>query len=350
MLPKTYAYADDVSATINDNVASVESLFKEYERLTKMSGLELNADKTELMRIGINPPNKTYDVMYLNNVYKVTSSESIKLNGIIFHRDAKEVVTRNVSAAIGKMDQHFKQWARRGLSTIGKILISKTFGISQIVYLMQTIKLNETDFKLINATLYKYIWNRNYHAAKAPERVKREIVNKPINLGGFGMLDVAELDASLKIKALGRFLESQHPFLKLVQGKLDLASYFEPKLHFNLERVLEKGVELLKGDRDKIWSNQALDRNLKLINAIRNMDIKEVTSRQGQNSLDYFVISRVARKVGDLGRANFDRLKRFISLNKHGKLQIAVDLNLRGPVDPAMGGSYYINNIEKTLL
>ena len=172
-----------------------------------MSGLELNADKTELMRIGINPPNKTYAVMYLNNVYKVTSSESIKLNGIIFHRDAKEVVTRNVRAAIGKMDQHFKQWARRGLSTIGKILISKTFGISQIVYLMQTIKLNETDFKLINATLYKYIWNRNYHAAKAPERVKREIVNKPINLGGFGMLDVAELDASLKIKALGRFLE-----------------------------------------------------------------------------------------------------------------------------------------------
>ena len=63
-LPKTYAYADDVSATIKDNEMSLRALFQEYERLTKMSGLELNADKTELMRIGLNVGECTYNVDY----------------------------------------------------------------------------------------------------------------------------------------------------------------------------------------------------------------------------------------------------------------------------------------------
>ena len=349
VLPKTYAYADDVSATINDDTDSIKGLFKEYERLTKMSGLELNADKTELMRIGQGPIEKNYDVLYQSKIYRVKSSESMKLNGIIFHRDMKEVTSRNVKAAISKMDLHFKQWARRSLSTLGKILISKTFGISQIVYLMQTIKLNENDFKLINATLYKYIWNRNYYAAKAPERVKREIVNKPIMLGGLGMLNVAELDASLKIKAIGRFLESQHPFLELVKNKLDLTNYFEPKLTFKIEGVLDKGVELLKQDREKVWTNPALDRHVKLMNVIGHMNIKDVVSRQGQNSLAFYVVSRQARTVKDLNEEKLKQLERFIDKSKFGKLQIAVNLNLGMQINHELSESYFVNNISKQL-
>ena len=48
-LPKSYAYADDVNVTIKDSETSLRALFYEYERLTKMSKLELNADKTELL-------------------------------------------------------------------------------------------------------------------------------------------------------------------------------------------------------------------------------------------------------------------------------------------------------------
>ena len=55
MLPKVYAYADDVNATIKDSAAGLQALFREYERLTRMSGLELNADKTELMLLGSHP-------------------------------------------------------------------------------------------------------------------------------------------------------------------------------------------------------------------------------------------------------------------------------------------------------
>ena len=56
-------------------------------------------------------------------------------------------------------------------------------------------------------------------AAKAPERVKHEIVNKPVKFGGYGMLDVIKLDESLKIKALGRFFGTNHPFLRIIKSK-----------------------------------------------------------------------------------------------------------------------------------
>ena len=53
-LPKAYAYADDVNGCIEDRLTSLQAIFDEYSRLTNKSGLELNADKTELMRIGRN--------------------------------------------------------------------------------------------------------------------------------------------------------------------------------------------------------------------------------------------------------------------------------------------------------
>ena len=226
-LPKTYAYADDVNCIMKDSPIALQALFKEYERLTTISGLELNADKTELIRLGSNNP-ATYDVEYRNRNHQIHSQDEIKINGIFFQRQYEPMVTRNVEVAIAKMDKHFKSWSRRSLSTLGRILITKTFGISQIIFLMQSLALNDAHFKKINATVYKFIWNRHYLAAKAPERVKRDIVNNPICNGGYGMLSVSELDQSLKIRALTRMLDSGHPFLKILLSKLDLQSYFSP--------------------------------------------------------------------------------------------------------------------------
>jgi len=50
-LPKAYAYADDVNSLIKNSRESLQELFNEYARLTNLSGLQLNADKTEIMRI-----------------------------------------------------------------------------------------------------------------------------------------------------------------------------------------------------------------------------------------------------------------------------------------------------------
>ena len=179
-LPKVYAYADDVNGVILDDEASLQALFREYERLTLLSGLELNAEKTEIMMLGIGNANN-YSVNYKGARHQLPTQEEIKINGILFQRDRNLLLQRNVDAVVEKMDKQFKAWNRRSLSTVGKILIAKTFGISQAIFLMQSVSLNDNHIKMLNSVLYKFIWNRHYLAAKAPERVKREIVEKVLS-------------------------------------------------------------------------------------------------------------------------------------------------------------------------
>jgi hypothetical protein len=59
--PKVIAYADDVTCFV-DSKRSLRYVFKEYERLSKASGLILNADKTEILdRMSL-----TYSFKYMN--------------------------------------------------------------------------------------------------------------------------------------------------------------------------------------------------------------------------------------------------------------------------------------------
>ena len=324
-LPKVYAYADDVNATINDSNMGLNELFSEYERLSRMSGLELNADKTELMLLGRIQNEKSYNVTYLNDRHVIESKDKVKINGILFQRDRTQMEKDNVEIVMSRIDGHLKRWSRRNLSTLGKILIVKSFGISQLVYLLQSITLNEKNFKLLNSVLYKFIWNKHYSAAKAPERIKREIVNAPIKLGGLGMLDIVALDESLKLRALGRLMDTKHPFLGLIRRTVKLDQYFDPKIGVGIDEISVAGVRLLMKDRDKLWGNSSLDTSRDLLNAIAETDIRSLVNSRGKASIPFYMLwSQGQRKLKHLTIPNLSSIERFIDHSKLTKLNLAI--------------------------
>ena len=348
-LPKVYAYADDVNATIKDTAEGVKAVFKEYERLTIKSGLELNADKTEIMQMGCDIRLKTFNVDYLSKSYNIQPKLKVKINGLMLQNDARAMVMDNVDITVSKMEKHFKSWSRRNLSTLGKILIVKSFGISQIIFMLQSMKLEPVDFKKLNMSLYKFIWNRHYLAAKAPERVKREIVNTPIKLGGFGMLDIIELDESLKIRMLGRILDTSHPYMTLIKEGLDLRSYFIPKDTIGLDKILGMGLELLKRDRQQLWEKDSLMGHRKLLQAIGDSNLKDVVNDRGRNSIPFYLMWRAnVRAVKDLTRARLNEIRRFIDPVKIPKIENCLATRSRdGEVD--FLESYFIKDIVKPL-
>jgi hypothetical protein len=259
-LPKVFGYADDVSPIINNDQISIEEVFHEYERLTRKSGLELNASKTEIMRLSVNNDlTREYKVKYLNREYSLGLKKEIKVNGIIFQMNETDLKDTNVAACIQRMDKYLRSWSQRSLSILGKILILKTYGVSQFIYLCQSMTLNDNHFKRINHSLYKFVWNKHYSAAKAPERIKRDIVNTPIHMGGFGMLDVRKLDDSLKLRALGRLLVSKHPMLIKIKDRLKLDDFFFPKIDLEIDQITVKGVELLMKARQDLLGNHELE-------------------------------------------------------------------------------------------
>ena len=329
-LPKVYAYADDVNGTILDSEDGLRAMFREYERLTKISGLELNGDKTELIRLGHQPIVREYNVVYLGRHLTIKSRASAKINGVVLQRNTEQMVTDNVDAVCNKMDKNFRRWSRRGLSTLGKILIAKTFGISQIMYLMQCLALENVHIKVLNRLIYKFVWNRRYLAAKAPERVKREITNTSIKNGGLGMLDVASLDESLKIKSLGRLLVSNHPFMTLLRNHVRLNNFFYPSCDVSIDTVVSKGVAALARHRESIWETTEARSNVKIVGAIRSVKLTELVNNQGRQSIIYFHLwMQGKRTVSDLTEAQVNSLARYIDGKKLTAVLNAVRLNIR---------------------
>ena len=330
-LPKVYAYADDVNIVTINSDNSVQAIFNEYERLSKASGLELNANKTELIRFKSGGVRRqlAFNVRYLNNTHRIETKNEIKINGILVQQDLDRMRTSNIENVERRIVDHCKQWSRRRLCILGKILIVKTFGISQIVYLMQTIKLEECDFKRLNSVLYKFIWNSHFEAAKAPERLSRDIINTSIKLGGFGMLDIKELDAGIKLRALGRLYSTDHPMLKLVLAKINQDEFFYPKLGTKIDGVATCAIDLLGHDRRKLWWSTNSDLTSHIVSLIRNIKLASAVSSIGKNSLSYFGIRRRGiDTISGLTRDALNSLRRFVDPNLYSISCYAIERNV----------------------
>ena len=331
-LPKAYAYADDVSCVIKNNLGSVQGVFDEYGRLTRQSGLELNAEKTEILRFksGQQLPNEIkLDVRYNGANYEVKTMNKVKINGIYFQQNQTVMREDNVEAALRRVDSQLRRWSTRRLCLLGKILILKTFGISQLIYLMQSIELKPSDFKRINAILYRFLWNRNYLAAKAPDRIKREIINTAVKQGGFGMLNIVDMDKGIKLKALGRLMESLHPYMGVIRTKVRLENFFFPKVDTLIDCMTSAAVDMLGIERRKTWEAPVESLEVNALKLIKEIRIQDCVNAVGRNSIGYFNL-RIAGllKIGDLNLNQLRVVERFIDRNLVNKCRELIPLNL----------------------
>ena len=194
-----------------------------------------------------------------------------------------------MESAIKKMDNVLEKWLARHLTMLRKILIAITFAVLQIIFITQLFDFSPVHFKKVNNILYKFIWNRNYLAAKAPERIKREYTNPPIQFGGLGLLDLTNLDKGLKLKAFATIFDNQHPFLKLIRSKLDLSDFFHPKCLHKINGASIEGIKILKEARLNLLDCDNLTCNHKYVAAIKEIKLVNVISEAGKNSLAFLI-------------------------------------------------------------
>jgi hypothetical protein len=82
---KASGYSDEIAIVCRNNLGSVQEVILEYERLTSKSGLELNADKTEILRIGhSNEHEVLLSIKYMGIAYKIRNANQMKISGIYF--------------------------------------------------------------------------------------------------------------------------------------------------------------------------------------------------------------------------------------------------------------------------
>ena len=70
------------------------------------------------------------NVTYCNTRYLIQAHDDIKINGVTFNQNEAMIKRTNYELMKTKMDRHFTEWSKRGLSLLGKIQIVKTFSLS----------------------------------------------------------------------------------------------------------------------------------------------------------------------------------------------------------------------------
>ena len=112
-LPKELAYADDVSVISQNKTSSLLAVFNEYSRLTRLSGLELNADKTEIMQLNnstkLGSPPKRFNIRYLAK--DLETCKETKINGILFQQNEYSMKMAYVDSVVEKMYSILKKWS-----------------------------------------------------------------------------------------------------------------------------------------------------------------------------------------------------------------------------------------------
>ena len=151
-LPIAVGYADDITCIIQDS-KDIQKIFKHYENFTNVTGLELNADKTEILLNNIN--GKTL-IKYLGKKHIINNAVNVKINGVTFNINCKEQFHNNWESGIKKMKDQLIRWQARSITTLGKIQLYKTFGMLQVLYLSRVMAPDEFYLKKVKELTDKF--------------------------------------------------------------------------------------------------------------------------------------------------------------------------------------------------
>ena len=79
------------------------------------------------------------------------------------------------------------------------------------------IKFTEAEHVKLRNLIYKFIWNRNYQASKAPDRIRRPYLNSHIKAGGFGMVDHEAVVKAMNTKQIIINRNGSHPIKEILK-------------------------------------------------------------------------------------------------------------------------------------
>ena len=163
-------FADDTSCTVLD-WQSIEVIFTTLKIFSKYSGLTTNLDKSTILWLG---PWKKKQIPKEYNLKVLPDNLDVLGLNIGVNVDKSE--ENNFHEKINKMEKRFTMWKLRNLTILGRILIAKTFGMSNLIYSMSILDIPKKTIKIAQQKINQFIWEGGL---KAPDL---ESQNKALRL------------------------------------------------------------------------------------------------------------------------------------------------------------------------
>jgi exonuclease III len=303
---KAAAYADDISIMCKNDKASIQEVFNEYGKLTRRSGLELNADKTEILILN-DEAKVTFNVNYNRSSFNIETVDNIKICGLFFCTSKKEEYERNVHDKIKKLTNKIRAWSHRHLTMEGKSLIVKTFGLSQLIYNMQAYNYEKAELDNIEKIIFKFLWSKT-ETQNGIDRIRRSVMKNDYQNGGMSITDVDCLNRSLKLRQFFRARTSNHAIAeiqKITMGSDKVLNEYIPKT--TLESICNIALEtiniitdysrtLFEEMQEEMYENDTLT-----INGVSSINLKKYFRRKSKTFISCMLITLTNNGICSLG-------------------------------------------------
>ena len=147
-----------------------KALFNILDEYKYFSGLHVNYNKTEILRIG---SLRHTDAQYYSRLPIIWTDGPIKILGIWTIGDNKEMSQINLEATLSKVRNICNVWSKRPISLLGKILVVNTIVVPNFVYrLSVTNTPSKEQFAMYKKEISKFLWD-NKRAKIAYKRMCR---------------------------------------------------------------------------------------------------------------------------------------------------------------------------------
>jgi len=217
---KDLSYADDITALCM-NLEGIQHIIDEYIKFSQYSGIKLNVQKTEILVIGKKANEKlAFKVKHEGKDIFIVDSECVTICGITFSNNFEASYERNILQKIIKLERQLNIWRQRHLILQGKILIVKTFGLSQLIYSLQANTIKKEDINRIENIIFRFIWNIKPSNPRCIGKIKRDLLKQDFSICGLRAPDISNIDNAIKVKHVIRCLQNKHPISIIAKNEI----------------------------------------------------------------------------------------------------------------------------------
>jgi len=157
------------------------------DNFSKVSGLIINADKTEILLLG------GAKIETIPTKYHTLVKNCVKLLGVEIHSELEQTVKVNYKTAMDCMKKSIDHWSKRHMSLAGKIAVIKTMVTSKVVYIMSLLPSPPLEYwETLNSMLFSFLNNGG------SDKIRRKSVIGEYADGGFNMIDIVSQNQAIK--------------------------------------------------------------------------------------------------------------------------------------------------------
>ena len=188
-------HADDTTVFLRDT-ESISHLLKLLDQFKTVSGLEVNASKTEAMWLG---QWKNRRDTPFNISWPVDPNCAL---GVFFSYDANKAAKLNLDEKLRSMEKILNIWKNRKLTLIGRINIVKTLALSKLIFNSSNLSSPNYLSGAVNNMIFNFIWENK------PPKIKKATIIGEKNKGALRIIDFQTMETALKIAWVNRICQN----------------------------------------------------------------------------------------------------------------------------------------------